>query len=696
MLRFTHLRISTSLYLLFGVAALVMSCQPLVRVFDAWTQVGAGARVEQLASANQQLFAALQYIRQERGPTRVALEAKGTTDPKLVAQQEAARAKAAPALTALLATCERIACAGASEIAAIRAAADKVVAMRREVDPAFRQTLAQRRPGIAKDWNDASTALVEALEKVSLALTDQVRMVDPEIAELVAIKEAAYLARDAIGLERTFVQGAMAAKTITVDVKAKMSEFRGQAGAAWRVLRIFSARRGVPAAVVAAIKKTESEVASYTQKRDAIEKAVAEGREPPMSDTDLVNVSNTALDVIVGICDAALDAIIAHAQDRTAGARTELLLNAGLLAGALLLGLGGLAFASRRIARPVGLITQAMRTVAEGNLAAEVPYRGRSDEVGQLAATLAVFKETAQAKERIEAERHDEQARKAARQQAVEAAIAAFGASIGRALAAVVAAADEMRETSEEMSGTAQEVSQRGNAVASAAEQASGSVQAVAAADEELAASIGEISRQVSHAADISRGAVQAAADTTGKVKSLAEAAQRIGEVIQLIDEIAAQTNLLALNATIEAARAGEAGKGFAVVAAEVKGLASQTAKATDEIRAQIEGVQSATTAAVDAIGAIGGHIGEINAVSTAIASAIEQQGAATAQITQNTQSAARGTQDVSANIAGVNKGVAQTSQAAAMVLAAADGLRRQADDLRGEVDRFLETIRAA
>lgn len=207
MLRITHLRISTSLYLLFGLAALVMSCQSVVGVFRAWTQVGEGARVEQLASANQQLFAAPQYIRQERGPTRVALEAKGTTDPKLVEQQEAARQKAAPALTALLATCERIACADASEIAAIRAATDKVVALRREVDPAFKQTLAERRPGIAKDWNDASTALVEALEKVSLVLSDQVRMVDPEIAELVAIKEAAYLGRDAVGLERTFVQG---------------------------------------------------------------------------------------------------------------------------------------------------------------------------------------------------------------------------------------------------------------------------------------------------------------------------------------------------------------------------------------------------------------------------------------------------------------------------------------------------------
>jgi methyl-accepting chemotaxis protein len=696
MLAFARLRISTSLYLLFGLAALVMSCQALVGVFDAWMRVGEGARVEQLAAANQQLFAALQSIRQERGPTRVALEAKGATDPKLVEQQEAARAKATPALSAFLATCDRITCADAGMIGAIRPAMEKVVAMRREVDPAFKQTLDQRRPGLAKDWNAASTVLVEAIEKVSLALTDQVRMVDPEIAELVAIKEAAYLARDGIGLERTFVQGAMAAKTITGDAKAKMSELRGQAGAAWRLLAIFSARHGVPAPVVAAIKQADGELAAYTRKRDAIEKAVAEGREPPMSDTELVDVSNTVLNVIVGICDAALDAIIARANERTAAARTELLLDSGLLVGALLIGFGGLAFAARRIARPVGLITQAMRKVADGDLGAEVPYRARHDEVGELAATLAVFKENASAKERFEAERHDEQTRKAERHQAIEAAIAAFADSVGRTLAALVGAADEMRKTSQAMSGAAREVSRRGDAVAAAAEQASGSVQAVAAAEEELASSIGEISRQVAHAATISREAVQAAGDTTAKVKSLAEAAQRIGEVIALIDEIASQTNLLALNATIEAARAGEAGRGFAVVASEVKTLAGQTAKATDEIRGQIEGVQSATVAAVEAISGIGGRIGEINAVSTAIASAVEQQGAATDQITQNTHVAAHSTRDVSSNIAGVNQGVAQTSQASAMVLAAADGLRRQADDLRGEVDRFLETIRAA
>ncbi len=374
MLRFTrHLNISTSLYALFGIAALVMSSQAVVGVFHAWTQVGEWARVEQLAAANQRLFAALQYIRQERGPTRVALEAKGPTDPKLVEQQEGARAKAAPALAALLATCERIVCAEAGDIAVIRPAMDKVVAMRREVDPAFKQSLAERRPGIAKQWNEASTALVEALEKVSLALTDQIRMVDPEIAELVGIKEAAYITRDGVGLERTFIQGAMEVKAFSVDAKVKMADLRGQANAGWRMVRILSTRRGVPAPVVAAIKRTQEELASYIQKRDAIEKAVAEGREPPLTDTELVNVSNTALNVIVGICDAALDGVIAHAKGRSAGARGDLLLNGGLLALALLLGLGGLLFAARRIARPIGLIAQAMRDVADGRLGGEVP-----------------------------------------------------------------------------------------------------------------------------------------------------------------------------------------------------------------------------------------------------------------------------------------------------------------------------------
>jgi methyl-accepting chemotaxis protein len=218
----------------------------------------------------------------------------------------------------------------------------------------------------------------------------------------------------------------------------------------------------------------------------------------------------------------------------------------------------------------------------------------------------------------------------------------------------------------------------------------------VAAASEELAQSIGEIGQQVSHAAGISRDAVRAADATTSTVESLAAAADRISEVVKLINDIASQTNLLALNATIEAARAGEAGKGFSVVASEVKGLANQTAKATEDIRTQIASMQGATGAAVAAIRDIGVRIGEINTASTAIASAVEEQGAATQQITQSTQQAADGTRGVSSNILGVHTGAAETNRAAEKVLTAADGLQRHADELRGEVNRFLDAIRAA
>jgi len=691
------LKISTSLYLLFGVFALVMGIHASLGVFRAWTEVAGWSRVEQLAAANLQLFVALQNVRQERGPTRVALESQGAAAPALIQQFESLRAKSAPALDAIVATCGEIRCADGGEVAAIRNAANKVVAVRKDVDIALRQTLTERPPGIAKEWNDASTALVDELERVSLALSGKIRMVDPEIAELVAFKEAAYIARDAIGLERNYIQSMMAARAVSIDAKMKAVDLRGKADAGWRMVMLLAARPGVTAPVAAAIKTTQAEVfGTYVRQRDAIEKALAEGREPPMSQSELVRISNTALNVMVGVCDAALDAILAHTAERSAAARHNLLLESGLLMLSLLLGLAGLAFASRRIARPIGLITQAMRKVAGGDLSGDVPYRERGDEVGQLAGALAVFKENAETKARMEAQRIDHDMREGERRHAVEEEVAGFGASVRAGLDALTAAADEMRATSKAMSISTGEAGRQAGAVAAAAEQASANVETVAAASEELARSIGEIGVQVSHAANISRDAVAAAQETTGTVESLAQAAQRIGEVVKLINDIASQTNLLALNATIEAARAGEAGRGFSVVASEVKNLASQTAKATDEIRSQIGSMQAATHAAVEAICGIGGRIGEINAVSTAIASAVEEQGAATREITQNTQEAARGTRGVTANIAGVNSGVSQTNQAARQVLSAADGLQQQADGMRAQVDRFLQAIRAA
>ena len=221
-------------------------------------------------------------------------------------------------------------------------------------------------------------------------------------------------------------------------------------------------------------------------------------------------------------------------------------------------------------------------------------------------------------------------------------------------------------------------------------------MQTVATAAEQLTASIHDIARQVSTSAGIAHEAEQEAGRVSSTILELAEAARRIGEVIQLINAIAAQTNLLALNATIEAARAGEAGKGFAVVASEVKNLANQTAKATEDIAAQVGSVQSATQAAVGAIGGIAGTIGQINGIAAGISSAVEEQGSATREIARNVQEAATGTQEVSSNIAGVQDAAGETGRTAELVLSAADDLMRQSQMLRDRVDRFLSTIRAA
>jgi len=269
-----------------------------------------------------------------------------------------------------------------------------------------------------------------------------------------------------------------------------------------------------------------------------------------------------------------------------------------------------------------------------------------------------------------------------------------FEGSVLKVVDGVGSSADEMKGAAQTMAAAAEETQRQTTVVAAAAEEASTNVQTVASAAEELSASIQEISRQVSHASTISRQAVAQAQETNALVKQLADAGQKIGSVVNLIQAIAGQTNLLALNATIEAARAGEAGKGFAVVASEVKNLANQTAKATGDIAAQVGAIQEATKHSVDSLARIAKTIEEISGISAGIASAVEEQGAATQEIARNVQQAAAGTSEVSSNIAGVTKAATQTGDNALKVLQTADRLTAQSNDLRGNVGEFLGRVR--
>ncbi|HLZ66001.1 MAG TPA: methyl-accepting chemotaxis protein [Aliidongia sp.] len=348
------------------------------------------------------------------------------------------------------------------------------------------------------------------------------------------------------------------------------------------------------------------------------------------------------------------------------------------------------------VSTPIQRITETMRRLAGHDLATDIPGLGRKDEIGAMAAAVQVFKDSMVATDRLAEERRQDEAQKELRARRIETINTSFDRQASEALNYLASAATELRATAGGMSDNADLASKQAGAVAAAAEEASTNVQTVAAATEELSSSIQEISRQVVQSSTIAGQAVQEAAATGATMRTLSDAAQKIGEVVRLINDIAGQTNLLALNATIEAARAGEAGKGFAVVASEVKNLATQTARATEDISAQVAAMQNSTGDAVAAIERIDETIGRMNEISTSIAAAMEQQGAATQEIASDVQEAARGTTEVSSNIAGLNQIVEETGAASVQVLGASDELGQQAEQLRARVGTFLADVRSA
>ena len=338
-----------------------------------------------------------------------------------------------------------------------------------------------------------------------------------------------------------------------------------------------------------------------------------------------------------------------------------------------------------------------MHEIANGALDKTVTETDRGDEIGRMAETLEMLRQTSLTARTLQAEQSAlEQRGEAEKRGALIALADRFDASVGQLVGLMASGSTELEATAQSMSGTAARTNDQASVVSNAATQASTRVQTVAAAAEELSSSISEIARQMAQSAKITSHAVDSARRTDTIVRALAEGAQQIESVVELISTIAAQTNLLALNATIEAARAGDAGRGFAVVATEVKSLAGQTASATKEISTRIAQIQNATKEAVDAIQGITTTIEEVSAIATTIGSAIEEQGAATAEIARNVTQTAQATQDVTTNIGGVTHAAHETGNAATMVLSAASGLSKQAEQLTGEVNTFLAGVRAA
>ncbi|WP_431855607.1 methyl-accepting chemotaxis protein [Azospirillum sp.] len=397
-----------------------------------------------------------------------------------------------------------------------------------------------------------------------------------------------------------------------------------------------------------------------------------------------------------GISDRQRTLLEADARAMTAAADRLMVIQAAMLALGLLIAGAAVLVTGRSIVRPLTAMTDAMKRLAGGDYATEIPAVGRRDEVGVMAQAVLVFKDgMVAAREAAERERAG-QAERERRARAIEELTGRFDRDSGEVLGSVSSAAVQMQATAGQLSANAEQTTRQSTAVAVASEQASANVQTVATATEELAASVLEISRQVAQSATIAGEAVAQAGQADESMRGLATASEEIAKVIDLIMQIAAQTRLLALNATIEAARAGEMGKGFAVVAAEVKALADQTTRATDEIAAKVTSIQGEAQGAVSSIGAIMETIRRISDVSGTIAAAVEEQQAATQEIARNIQQAAQGTQEVSSNIVGVNRAATDTGAAAHQVLGAADTLSSQAGVLKSKVELFLSAVKAA
>ncbi|TQV76354.1 methyl-accepting chemotaxis protein [Denitrobaculum tricleocarpae] len=575
---------------------------------------------------------------------------------------------------------------------------DQMAELRSKGDALVAVGIADRDPTAIHDIPTDIKAIVSSLDSLGGSIRDLIREAPTNMVVTDQVIQSAWAVREFGGRERTLFAIATARREpISRGDIAYMNLNHGLASYAWQRLAAVQTSPLLSPEVRAQIELLRK---GYFEDYDKLRKelfAVSETGGYPIDFNTLFERSETALQTAVSLLNVAVDSNTRNVENALSSGQTTLWIETlvGLVCALLIVFAGW--FMIMRVARPLAGMTDSMRELAGGNNAVDIPARDRSDELGQMAEAVQVFKDTAIEAERLASQQAEQEARAEKEKREATLKLAdELESSIKSAVDAVSGAAAEMQATAEVMSKSAQQTDQQAAEVATAAEQTSSNVQTVASASGELSNSIQEISRQVTQSTEITRDAVVQAEQTSSTVEGLAAGAQKIGLVIALINDIAEQTNLLALNATIEAARAGDAGKGFAVVASEVKSLANQTAKATEEISQQIDTMQLATNDTVTAIGNVRQSIERISQVCADIASAVEEQNSATQEISDNVQEVAQGTTRVTSNIHGVTQSSAETGAAAGKVSAATGGLSTEAEKLRQSVESILSSMRAA
>jgi methyl-accepting chemotaxis protein len=698
---FGKVSVRTMLGGLIGIMGLVMSLMCANYLLVAWQRCDAGQQVATLSVANKAIFQVMQTYRIERGDTMAALETAGDPNPNSREAIARLRATVDSQLAIAMPILDRSANPG---LAAVRdkAKADlqTVNESRAFADTALQQPSAARDRALVQSFMSRTQSFLEDMERCATVLEAEMQRLDPTIGDLALVRSAGWSARSAVGSKALPLIGAMSRnRGLTPAEHLSFQIAQGRASAFWEVVRNVVTREDAAPELKAAYDHGLSGYfnSDFAKQMDEVARALAAGETPPVPLSAWQLELTKHVGTVGEVAGVAADLTTRRANEDAAAARNMVMVYGGLLVFALAFAIGGFVLVRVRVSRPITAIADVMRRLAANDLSVSVPGTDRGDEIGQMANAVLVFKDNMVETERLRAEQASAEQRIATQRKTEMHKLAdAFQAAIGGIVETVSSASTHLEAAANTLTKTAETTQQLSTSVASASEEASVNVNSVASASEELSGSVDEIARQVKESSKIATQAVQQAQNTDSRIAQLSQAAARIGDVVKLITSVAEQTNLLALNATIEAARAGDAGRGFAVVAHEVKALAAQTAKATDEIGAQITGMQTATQESVAAIKEIGGTIGRMSEIAAAIAATVEQQGVATQEISRNVQQAAQGTAEVATSISSVSRGASETGTASTQVLASAQSLSQQSGHLKVEVEKFLTTIRAA
>ncbi|MGY4238328.1 methyl-accepting chemotaxis protein [Bradyrhizobium sp. USDA 4449] len=580
----------------------------------------------------------------------------------------------------------------------LRKAAGRLAEVYSKSDRAVKYSLAARDQSVLKDFLPGLAQVIQIIEPVLNRLENRVTVADASLTVLLNVARTAQDLRISAGSRQGKLSPAVSTRRpLTAAEFAEMDRFQGRVEVDLERIDADIDQLGHPPRLSQAMKDALDSYFGTVVKMLEREMPAARSDGNYSIDTDsFANASVPALLKFLDVRDAALAEALSRASIARDDAWTMLAVASFAVAALLAVLAGATVMLRNRVIAPLGSLTAVVCDLAAGRNDVGIPSSGQSDEIGSMAESLEVLRSTLIAKKAADEAAASEASAKLARGQRVDQITGEFEEMISAVVNVVSTASEALEVSAGKLSTNAERSENLTIKVAAASEAASNNVQSVASATEEMASSVSEISRQVQDSARIAGEAVQQVAQTNDRVGKLANAADRIGDVVELINTIAGQTNLLALNATIEAARAGEAGRGFAVVASEVKALAEQTARATGEISTQISGIQTATLESVDAIKMIACTIAQMSEIASAVAAAVEEQGAATQEISRNVQQAAHGTQEVSKNIIEVQLGASETGSASSQVFAAARSLSGESAKLKREVGEFLASVRAA